>query len=281
MNESAAYPVCDVEIVIPVFNQLEFTRQCLESFFRYPPFASARVIVVDNGSKDETAEYLKSFPQIEVIHNSENLGCATAWNQGFRATKSNWIAILNNDVVLTPGWLGGLLAFAESEHLDIVSPALREGPLNYDLESYARGFVQAAGNLVRPGVAHGVCFLVRRQVFESIGLFDENFRIGQFEDADFFQRARRAGFQLGSTGRSFMHHFGSVTQNSIRSRRDASPYEASNRAYYRKKWKLGWAKRHWQRFTSNRQLAHWRAQERSAYGHSLVERWLDGELVYY
>jgi len=281
VNERPANPVCNVEIIIPVFNQLEFTRQCLESFFRCPPLASARLIVVDNGSGDGTAEYLKKFPQIEVIHNAENLGCAAAWNQGFRVTKSNWIAILNNDVVLTPGWLDGLLAFAESEQLDIVSPALREGPLNYEIESYAREFVQAAGSIIRPGVAHGVCFLVRRRVFESIGLFDENFRIGQFEDADFFQRARQAEFRLGSTGCSFMHHFGSVTQNAIRSRRNASPYEASNRAYYRKKWKLGWAKRHWQRFTSNRQLARWRAQEHRACGHSLIECWLDGGLVYH
>lgn len=273
--------VCNVEIIIPVFNQLAFTRRCLESFFRHPPLASSRVVVIDNGSTDGTAGYLKTFPQIEIINNGQNLGCAAAWNQGFRATGSEWVAFLNNDVVLPECWLDGLLAAAQAEHLDVVSPAMREGPLNYELEIYTREFIQTAGKLIRPNVAHGVCFVVRRRVFEVIGLFDENFRIGQFEDADFFQRARVGEFKLGVTGRSFIHHFGSVTQDSIRNRKDVSPYEESNRAYYRKKWKLGWAKRHWQRLKSNSQLTRWRAEERRVSGHSLHERWIDGELVYY
>ena len=269
-----------VAIIIPVFNQLAFTRQCLESLHRHHRVPS-EAIVIDNGSTDGTGEYLSTDLQLELIRNSKNLGCAAAWNQGVKASAAEWVAILNNDVVLTAGWLEGLLAAASDEGLDIVSPALREGPLNYDLEPYAREFIQTTGQVTRPGVAHGICFLVRRRVFDVIGWFDENFRIGQFEDADFFQRAQRAGFKLGATGRSFIHHFGSVTQNSIRQAKAASPYEAQNRVYYRKKWGLTWPRRHLQRLQTNLRLAWWRARERRQYGHSLNERWLHGQLLYH
>lgn len=269
-----------MDVVIPVFNQLAFTRQCLESLQRHTTIA-ARVIVVDNGSTDGTAGCLREFPQIKVIRNAENLGCAAAWNQGVKAALADWVVILNNDVLLTPGWLEGLLAAADTG-LDIVSPALREGPLNYELEPYAGEFVRATGHITRPDMAHGVCFMVRRQVFDTIGMFDENFRVGQFEDADFFERAREAGFKLGATGRSFIHHFGSVTQNSLRDGDPLGPfYETMNRAYYRKKWQLGWWRRHWHRLKMNLQLAWWRANERRRCGHSLNERWLHGQLLYH
>jgi N-acetylglucosaminyl-diphospho-decaprenol L-rhamnosyltransferase len=118
---------------------------------------------------------------------------------------------------------------------------------------------------------------VHRHVFENIGYFDENFRIGVFEDTDFFLRARRSGLKLATTGCSFIHHFGSITQKAIR--KDVKrPYEAENRAYFRQKWKLSGPRRFWMRLCSKtaRHLACWR--EKSAHGHSLHETWEDGEL---
>ncbi|MDB6066928.1 MAG: glycosyltransferase [Pedosphaera sp.] len=268
-----------VEIVVPVYNQLAYTRQCLESL-RQNTDARARIIIIDNGSTDGTAEFLGTRLQITVLSNPQNLGCAAAWNQGVRAGAADWVAILNNDILLTPGWLDGLLAAAAEYGLDIVSPAVREGPLNYEIGAYGLEFVRTMGRAIRRGVAHGICFLTRRSVFETIGLFDENFRIGQFEDADFFQRACRAGFRLGTTGRSFIHHFGSVTQDSIR-RPDTSPqYESLNRAYYRQKWRLAWHRRYLQRVQTKARLIWWSVREHRHYRHSLNERWRHGKLFY-
>lgn len=269
-----------VEIVIPVFNQLAYTRGCLESLRRSGEVA-ARVVVVNNGSSDGTTEYLEADSGIAVIHNSENRGCATAWNQGVRAGTADWVVVLNNDVLLTPGWLEGLLAATEAEGLDIVTPAMREGLLNYELEPYAREFVRAAAGAIRRDVADGVCFMVRRRVFDTIGHFDENFRIGVFEDTDFFERARQAGFKLGTTGRSFIHHFGSVTQKSIRQGKTYGPYEAENRVYFRKKWQLNQIQRWINRFKRKTRTARWSALERRQFGHTLRERWRRGRLVYH
>jgi N-acetylglucosaminyl-diphospho-decaprenol L-rhamnosyltransferase len=269
-----------ITIVIPLYNQLKYTRLCLDSL-RSHGTAGAQLLLIDNGSADGTAEYLAGCAEAAVIANPENLGCAGAWNQGVRAAETDWVLFLNNDVLVSPGWLEGLLAFAEEGQLDVVSPAIREGEYNYDIVSYAREFVARMAGFARLGVADGICFMVRRQVFATIGLFDEKFRIGQFEDADFFRRAKAAGFRLGTTGRSFIHHFGSVTQDSIRKSKKVRPYEAENRAYYRQKWQLSW----WRRFREKR-LARWRelgwrTAERLRQGHTLKEKWLGGRLRYF
>lgn len=270
----------DVTIVIPLFNQLAYTRICMESL-KATVGERARILVVDNGSTDGTAEYLADCTGVSVISNRANLGCAGAWNQGVRGTDSEWVVILNNDVILSPGWLEGLVGFAEEEGFDVVSPAIREGEYNYDIADYAGGFVQRMGGAVRRGVADGICFMVRRRVFETIGLFDENFRIGQFEDADFFRRVAAAGFRLGTTGRSFIHHFGSITQKALGQGRVEKPYVAENRAYYRQKWRLTWWKRFWLRRRSKLRAFLWRTGERVRSGHTLKEKWLGGRLRYY
>ena len=270
----------DVTIVIPLFNQLSYTKSCLDSL-RTTVDDTPEVLVIDNGSTDGTSAYLCQCRGISVISNLTNLGCSGAWNQGVRAARTEWVVILNNDVILAPGWLEGLVGYAGDEGLDIVSPAIREGEYNYDIVEYSRRFVQLMGRVSRRGAADGICFMVRRRVFEKIGLFDENFRIGQFEDADFFRRATIAGFRLGTTGRSFIHHFGSITQKSFGQERVEKPYVAENRAYYRRKWQLTW----WRRFLLRRRLKVrefiWRTGERLRFGHSLREKLLDGRLHYY
>ena len=267
-------------IVIPVLNQLNYTKGCVASLAAsLAPGVS--VVVVDNGSSDGTAEFLAAQPQITVIRNPENLGCAAAWNQGVRATSSEWVLLINNDVLVTEGWLPALVGFAQKHELGIASPAIREGALNYDLAAYAREFTTKMREISRWGTANGVCFLVRRRVFEVVGLFDEKFRVGQFEDADFFLRARKAGFRMGTTGSAFIHHFGSVTQDALRTHDPKLPYEAENRAYFRRKWRLGWGRRRWLRLRALATSTRWRLLERWRHGHSLYEKWLAGQLRFY
>jgi GT2 family glycosyltransferase len=224
----------NISIVIPVYNQVHYTRICLESLLPTLAGQQAEVLVIDNASSDETAAYLAGCHGIRVINNAENLGCAGAWNQGIRETTGDWVIVLNNDVIVWPGWLEGLIAGATERRLDIVSPAIREGEYNYPINEYAAAFTAKMAAVARFGVADGICFMVRREVFTTIGTFDENFRIGQFEDTDFFRRAVLAGLRLAITGRSFLHHFGSVTQDAIQKKRTVRPYAAENRAYYRR-----------------------------------------------
>jgi len=257
-----------VSLVIPVYNQLMHTMQCLESIQRLPDQAG-EIIVVDNGSSDGTAEYLKGR-NVRVITNSVNLGCAKAWNQGVRASKGDVIGILNNDIVVTQGWLGALLAFMERTACAIVSPAMREGPLDYELDRYASEFTTACGSATRSGFL-GPCMFVRRAVFDSVGLFDEAFAYGGCEDIDFLWRAEEAGFTASVTGRAFIHHFGMVTQKAIK-QCEVKTYPAQNLEYFQSKWgrsvRGNWFQRRWSEFRQSLIQRY----ERLRYGHELVER---------
>ena len=117
-------PLSRVSLVIPVYNQLLHTMQCLESILRLPD-KGGELIVVDNASTDGTPEYLKATDGVTVIRNETNLGCAKAWNQGVQASKGDVVAILTNDIVVPPGWLSALLHFMEQTGHGIVSPAMR------------------------------------------------------------------------------------------------------------------------------------------------------------
>jgi GT2 family glycosyltransferase len=271
-----------VAVVLPVFNQLEYTRGCVESLA--PDMANGlELIVVNNGSTDGTKEFLSSLSGARIAGNESNLGCAKAWNQGVRLSTREWTVIMNNDVIVSRRWLNGLVEFAAETGAEIVSPALREGPLNYAFSEYAADFVRQMHAVRRWGEVHGICFMVRHRVFEALGPFDENFRVGQFEDADFFLRAKLAGVKMAVTGGSFLHHFGSITQKAIRQAPPAASasYYAENRAYYVRKWKLNAVRRLGQRW--RRKARNWRqrTRERLWHGHSLYEKWLDGRLRYY
>ena len=260
-----------VSLVIPLYNQLEYTRQCLESIRRHTT-VPYELILVDNASSDGTREYLRT-QQATVIANETNLGCAKAWNQGVRASQGDLVGILNNDILVTDGWLEGLIAFMEKTNHGIVSPAAREGPLDYDLDRYAVEFVEACREAARQEL-YGACMVIKREVFNRIGLFDEAFSYGGCEDIDFFWRARAAGFSAGATGSVLIHHFSMVTQDSIK-RSETKAYPAQNLAYFQKKWNRtvrgNWTERRWADFR-----AAWiKRYERWRYGHTLVEKYQD------
>lgn len=255
-------------LVIPVFNQLDYTKRCLESIVKWtePPF---ELIIVDNASSDGTREFLKTVPAT-VITNEENLGCAKAWNQGVRASRGDPIAILNNDILVTPGWLNGLRRFMAQEGHGIVSPAAREGLLDYDLESYARDFTARCHAASRREL-YGACMVIARRVFDRAGLFDEAFGYGGCEDVDFHWRACEAGFTIATTGSVLIHHFSMVTQSSI-VRTERRSYSEHNLRHFTSKWhrtvRGNWFQRRWAGIRQRTVEAY----EALRYGHTLVER---------
>ena len=101
-------------IIIVTFNQLEYTRRCVESIQRLTdePY---ELIFVDNGSSDGTVAYLKSLAGATVIENTDNRGFPAAVNQGIAAAKGSRILLLNNDTIVTTGWLRRMLAALDSD----------------------------------------------------------------------------------------------------------------------------------------------------------------------
>ncbi len=266
-----------VAFVIPVFNQLTYTTQCLESLNRNG-VADAQVVVVNNASTDGTGAFLAGRSELRTITNPTNVGCAAAWSQGVEAAQAPWTVVLNNDVLIAPGFVEGLLSFASETGCDIVSPAMGEGELDYELDPFARDFVLRMAKLSRRDLAFGVCFMVHRRVFEAIGLFDVKLGQAGYEDEDFFRRARRAGFRLGTTGRAYLHHFGSVTQKSVKaSLWVADSARLGNRDYFRRKHGLNWLRRRTDRLQGKLRWAFWRRRERRCAGMALLMRRAGGQ----
>ena len=106
-------------IIVPCWNQLEFTRQCIAALRNHtrPPW---ELIVVDNGSTDGTAAYLAGVRDtaavpVTVVSNATNLGFPAAINQGLRLARGEYLVMLNNDVVVTDAWLDQLIALANAK----------------------------------------------------------------------------------------------------------------------------------------------------------------------
>lgn len=262
--DGANVPVAS--IVIPVFNELAYTRQCLEYIERNTAIPY-ELILIDNASTDGTPAFLRGV-QAMVLTNATNQGCAAAWNQGIKASQGRYVVVLNNDVLVTPGWLGRLVGFMEENGHGIVSPAVRAGGLDYDLRAYAEAFTRACARATRREI-NGCCMVIAREVFDRVGLFDEEFRVGTFEDIDFLWRAWSAGITVAMTGAVLVHHFGEVTQRDLRQR--LGDYGRENAARFVAKWgrgvEGGWLGRRAGRI---RRFAQ-RTFERLRYGHTLVE----------
>lgn len=213
-----------VTVVIPVWNQWEMTKACLETL-RPTLGVHDKVVVVDNGSEDETAKGLRRFPWVTVITNNENRGFATACNQGAAVAAGEVIVFLNNDTLLPGRWLDGLLEpFADAtvsatgprsnfvSGLQLVEePEYQVGSMS-SLRRFARqwrddhrGQTEETTRLV------GFCIAVRRSSFEAIGGWDEDFGIGGVEDDDLCLRLVQAGGRLLVTHESFVHHHGHAT----------------------------------------------------------------------
>ena len=215
-------------IIIPCFNQREFTRTCVAALMKYTrqPW---ELIAIDNGSSDGTAAYFEGVSdatnhRVEIISNRENLGFPAACNQGLRAARGEYVVLLNNDAVVTNAWLDQLIALAKSDpKIGLVGPMsncatppqLVEDVPYRDLDGMHRFAtkyrVLHRGTWFTTQKLSGFCLLIKRGVFDAIGELDEQFGLGMFDDDDLCLRARRAGFDLAVAHDLFVHHFGSRT----------------------------------------------------------------------
>jgi len=268
-------------VVIPVLNQLSYSRQCVESLVAGGTPADS-ILVIDNGSSDDTPAWLAAHPEIRSIRNGVNLGCGGAWTQGALVAGSEWVVLLNNDIVAPIGAIDSLLDAAERHGLGVASPALVEGALDYDFAAHAATFRAAMAGTIRPGWFHGVCFAVRWPVFEAIGFPDTDRRLGGREDVEFLVRCQRNGIAVGTVGDSLLHHFGSITQKAIKL--DSGTEEIGDRHYFYRRIGMGWAARHGFRRDRKALARRWVADERARHGftmHMIREggTWRDAEYL--
>jgi GT2 family glycosyltransferase len=200
-----------VSIVIPVFGRVELTRQCVSELLAHTLTASVELIVVDNASRDTTAEYLASLAgRVRALTNETNLGFARACNQGARAARGEHLLFLNNDTIPKRGWLEPLLRELADPGVAIAGARLLypDGKVQHAGIAFSRPdcvpyHVYRGAHPQHPATARrrelravtGACMLVRRSAFEAAGGFDEGYQNG-FEDVDLCLRVREAGGRI-------------------------------------------------------------------------------------
>jgi len=208
----------DYSITFATYNQVEYTEKCINSMIENGEDLS-RLAVVDNGSTDNSRDYLTSLPLGELVLNKSNLGCGTAWNQGALALQSEWTIIMNNDVIVSKNWINNMLSTANEHDIKVISPALIEGPLDYDFKSFASDASNIMCNRLRLGAKHAVCLAVHHSVWAEIGYFQAVPSLLGYEDTLFFHEVDKANIKAAITGSSWLHHFGSITQSAMKKER--------------------------------------------------------------
>jgi GT2 family glycosyltransferase len=234
-----------VSIVIPCCGMLEFTRLCVPSVLQHsrPPF---ELIFLDVGSLDGTAEYLAGLQaglagkvRVEVARTPTDLGLKAACKQALDLTLGEYVALLNNDTVVTNGWLNQLIGLATfSLGIGLVgpmsnmaappqlvetvpyrtsaTPRAKPGVGLLDVsavEQFAVNFrKEQQGNWLYAERLGGFCLLVKREVLDKIGPgLNEWTDLSLFDSDILSAKAQQAGFSLAVCRDLFVHHFGTRT----------------------------------------------------------------------
>lgn len=209
-------------IILLTHNQLDYTKLCIESIRKHTKQAY-EIIVVDNASTDGTKEWLKKQKDIRLILNEENKGFPAGCNQGAKIAKGDAILFLNNDTMVTNKWLENLTACLNSAtDVGAVGPVTNNSSYYQAIEVSYKSIEEMEGFAVAYNKTNpdqweqriklvGFCMLVKREVLEKVGFFDERFSPGNFEDDDLSFRMVLAGYKIFLCRDTFIHHFGSVS----------------------------------------------------------------------
>ncbi len=213
-----------VTIIIVAHNQLALTRRCIESIIKYTS-VPYELILVDNGSEDGTLEYFLGF-NWPIIHNDNNENLARAYNQAIHGASGDVYLFVHNDVVATPNWLENMIKCLEGNpEAGMVSPVTNNNPItglpgsptmaSPEMEGFALAFNRSTPLkwFEVQSLLPGFCLLVKTEVINKVGLFDENFILAGYYDYDYdySMRVNQAGFRLMCAGDTFVYHQGQGT----------------------------------------------------------------------
>ncbi|MDR2013615.1 MAG: glycosyltransferase [Rhodanobacter sp.] len=240
-----------VSIVIPVYNKIAYTNACLHSIAEQAGATPFEVIVVDDGSSDATAQRLADISGIRTLRNARNLGFIGSCNAGAAVARGEYLLFLNNDTVVTTGWLEALVhCIEEAPNAGLVGAKL----------VYPDGRLQEAGGIVfndgsgwnlgrfgdpdDPSYAFrreadycsGAAILLRRDLFARLDGFDTRYTPAYYEDTDLAFAVRAAGLKVYYEPAATVVHFEGITSGTDTTG-GIKQYQVVNREKFVDKWK--------------------------------------------
>jgi GT2 family glycosyltransferase/glycosyltransferase involved in cell wall biosynthesis len=240
----------DVSVIIPVFNKVDLTLNCIDSLAKQQTNYAFEVIVIDNASSDETPEMVSTIPGLRYFRNSENMGFVDACNQGAALAHGKIIVFLNNDTVTSDSWLQALVHRLESDaSIGLVGSKLL----------YPDGSLQEAGGIIfSDGTGHnfgkhadpgdyrfnyvrdvdycsGASIAISKALFNEIGGFDQRYAPAYYEDTDLAMSVRKVGKRVVYEPHSIVTHIeGATSGTDVNS--GFKRYQAINHKKFVKKW---------------------------------------------
>ncbi len=240
-----------VSIIIPVHNKFAYTAACLRSLAEHADATPFEVIVVDDLSTDSTAARLAEIDGIRRLRNAENLGFVGSCNAGAEIARGEFVLFLNNDTVVTADWLEALLrCFNEEPGAGLVGSRL----------VYPDGRLQEAGGIIfndgsgwnygrfedpedsrfgfrrEVDYCSGAAIMLRRELFERLGRFDQRYAPAYYEDTDLAFAVRAAGLKVFYEPHSRVVHFEGITAGTDTGS-GMKRYQVINREKFLDKWR--------------------------------------------
>ena len=251
----------DFSIIIPVLNNLKFTQNCIESIKANSNDVNYEIIIIDNGSTDGTKEFLSSIQSesVKFIVNNTPQTYSCANNQGAKLAIGEYLLFLNNDTKALPNWLaelkyefenypktgiqGAKLIYEDGsvQHCGIVFGVKKvKGTIPYHIYLGVEPNFAPANKRRKYQFVTGACMAVRRNLFVSVGGFDEEYYFG-WEDTDLCMKVGNAGYDVIYNPKVVLFHFESATkqlkiQLGLDSSSENSEREMKNKSRFMSKW---------------------------------------------
>lgn len=246
-----------VSVVVLSYNNLKLTEVCLDSLLKHTNYANWELIVVDNASTDGTSEYLTEFGRAhtdaKIILSPDNGGFSAGNNLGIKQATGDIIILLNNDTYVTDGWIMSLVRhFKADPELGLVGPVTNNIGNEAKIDIVYNAKEQIAAKALTYTSVHGrerlyldniafFCAAISAEAIAKIGLLDERFGLGFFEDDDYCKRARGAGFKIAIAEDCFVHHELSASWNANK-QKQRDQYLERNKKIFEEKWGEPWKK---------------------------------------
>lgn len=246
-----------VSIIVLTYNNYNLNVKCIESILSKTAYFNYELIIVDNLSTDGTIEYLKNLESkniqnVKIIYNEKNLGFAGGNNCAIKEATGKYIVLLNNDTIVTRGWLTSMVKHLENDPncgmIGSVTNSIGNEamiPVNYtnisELDAFSHLYTTIHAGEVYRDVDRLAMFstMIRKDILDNYGMLDDRYEVGMFEDDDYAMLVKAAGYDFYVVEDSFVHHVNNASFKKLHPDEYKKIFDR-NRKIFENKWDVKW-----------------------------------------